>query len=108
MNRLHEKHLACYTASRREKRRPALLASNFKRLATSCKTPRGGPRDIPAGLIETMAKAGKTDHAFPVHPPKSIGLIDPQCLKKRTLNERTIHTFAVDWVAIWQHCRGGT
>ena len=103
MNPSDKKQPACYTGPRREKRRPALLASNFKRPWTSVKTPDGGPRDNPAGLIETMAKTGKTPHAFPVSTTQSIGLIDPQYLKKRTPNKRNIHIFAANWVAIWQH-----
>lgn len=47
---MHETHMTprpeiCYPAHHREKRRPALLESNR-------------PRDIPVGLIKTMAQGG--------------------------------------------------
>jgi hypothetical protein len=97
---------SCYSASCRAKRRPALLASNFKRRRTRAKDPAGGPRDSPAGLIETMAEAGEAVTVFPAPSLNAIGSIDLQCLKKRNPSVRTLRTSGHAKDDIWQYCKG--
>jgi len=94
---------SCYSAPCRAKRRPALLASNFKCRRTRAKDPAGGPRDSPAGLIETMAEAGKATAVFPAPSLNAIGSIDLQCLKKRIPTVRTLRTSGVGKDDIWQY-----
>lgn len=94
---------SCYSASCRAKRRPALLASNFKRRRTRAKDPAGGPRDSLAGLIETMPEAGKATAVFPAPAFNPIGSIDLQCLKKRIPTLRTLRILGADKGDIWQY-----